>query len=641
MSFSRARLLQLLVDGAIILLAFALAYAIRFEGLPPRHFVKQFLLVGPYLVLLHLGLFIAFGVYRLVWRYINTRDLPRIGAALLSATVVMTLVRHYLPDALLSIGLRFNPNFFTVPYGVLAAHLVLAGGGIIFVRVLWRTITERSSAPTARAHAELRRAIVIGAGSAGVMIAREVAANPQVGFSIAGFVDDDQSKHGTIIAGHQVYGSPDKLPLLAQAHEAELAVIAITKAPATSVRRLVKIAEEGNLNVKIIPGLHDILSGNVNISKVRDVAIEDLLGRNPVQLEEDSIRRFLTGKRVLVTGAGGSIGREICRQVSRFSPDRLLILDQAENPIFHLLRELSSVSFETTPLIGSVTDREHMKQLIADYRPQVVFHAAAHKHVPLMEANPGEAVRNNVLGSRIIADLSHDYGVESFVMISTDKAVNPTSVMGACKRMAEMYIQSLAGQSNTRFLTVRFGNVLGSEGSVVPLFKQQIASGGPVTVTDSEMTRYFMTIPEASQLVLQAGAMGDGGEIFILEMGEPIKIVSLARDLIRLSGYRPDEDIEIVFTGMRPGEKLYEEINLNSEDVSKTKHPRVWVGSYQQMAHETATTLVDELVAMSRDASDDEMVAKLAEFVPEYAPERLQKVTSTRSQTHERSAVAG
>ena len=625
MNFSRARLLQVIVDGLIIVAALALAYAIRFEGLPPRGYLKQFLLVAPYLVLLHLGLAVAFGVYRLVWRYIGLRDLPRIVGALATGSFVLVLVRHFLPVALRAAGLTFNPLFFSVPYGVLLAELVLATGGIISARALWRMLTERNATPVRRPNARHCKAILIGAGQAGVMVSREVTANPDVGFSIAGFVDDDRAKHGTIIQGHRVLGAPEDLSALKEEHEIELAIITIVKAPASTVRRLVKVAESAGLRVKIIPGLHEILSGRVNISKVRDVAIEDLLGRNLVQLEEEVIETFLTNKVVLVTGAGGSIGSEMCRQISRYRPKRLLVLDQAENPIFYLVRELGGVDFPVVPLIGSVTDREHMQALIATHRPEVVFHAAAHKHVPLMEENPGEAVRNNILGSRTIADLSHEYGIEAFVMISTDKAVNPTSVMGATKRMAEMYVQSLAEVSRTRFLTVRFGNVLGSQGSVVPLFKEQIAKGGPVTVTDPEMKRYFMTIPEASQLVLQAGTMGAGGEIFILEMGEPIKIVNLARDLIRLSGYRPDEDIEIVFSGMRPGEKLYEEINLDSENASKTKHPRIWVGRHRQLDLGKATTKVDELVRLSRTSSPEVVIRKLVECVPEYTPERLAK----------------
>ncbi|MBW2737214.1 MAG: polysaccharide biosynthesis protein [Deltaproteobacteria bacterium] len=326
---------------------------------------------------------------------------------------------------------------------------------------------------------------------------------------------------------------------------------------------------------------------------------------------------------MLVTGAGGSIGSEICRQVLRYGPKELQLLDQAENPIFHLQRELSQKSNGTplVPLIGNVSNADRIGRIIAEHQPEIIFHAAAHKHVPLMEQNPSEAVRNNILGSRTVADLAHEHGVEAFVMISTDKAVNPTSVMGASKRMAEMYVQSLAEHSKTRFVTVRFGNVLGSEGSVVPLFKEQIARGGPVMVTHPEMKRYFMTIPEASQLVLQSATMGEGGEIFILEMGAPIKIVNLARDLIRLSGYQPDKEIAIEFSGMRPGEKLYEEINLGSEKAQKTKHPRIWTGKHRQLDHKSASKLVDELVAMIPNAEIATVIAALARCVPEYVPE--------------------
>lgn len=653
MSFSRGRLLQLFVDGLIILLAFALAYAMRFEGVPPRFYLKQLLLVAPYLILLRIGIFPIFGVYRLVWRYIAVRDLPRIVSAVATGTAAMVALRLSFPWFLKATGLVFNHGFSRIPWGVLAAELVLTTVGLISVRLLWRVITERRSLAgkqrSVPRFSGRKRALLAGAGSAGVMIAKEVAANPSVGFEIIGFLDDDPTKRRTIIHGHKVVGTTNDLPRLAEQLDAELVIITMANAPAAAVRQIVHLTEEAGLPVQIIPGLHEILSGRINISKVRDVAIEDLLGRAPVQLEEDAIRASLTGRRILVTGAGGSIGSEIVRQVSRYQPKQLIVVDQAENCIFHLLRELKGRGFDAIPRIGNVTDRERMEQVIAEVKPEVIFHAAAHKHVPLMEDNPGEAIRNNVLGSRTVADLADKYGVEAFVMVSTDKAVNPTSVMGASKRLAEIYVQALATRSKTRFLTVRFGNVLGSEGSVVPLFKEQIARGGPVTVTDPEMKRYFMTIPEASQLVLQAGTMGEGGEIFILEMGEPIKIVNLARDLIRLSGYRPDEEIQIEFSGIRPGEKLYEEINLSTEKATKTKHPRIWVGKHQQRSYDEAAKLVDELVSIARQVPADKLLQRLQVAVPEFMPERLaakavssasSRVVATSAPAHVKAATA-
>jgi FlaA1/EpsC-like NDP-sugar epimerase len=439
---------------------------------------------------------------------------------------------------------------------------------------------------------------------------------------VVGFLDDDSDKQGTIIQGLRVLGVTDRLPELSRKLDASLAIISMGNASSQAVRRIVKLAEATSMRVQIIPDLNEILTGRVAISRVRDVAIDDLLRREPVDLDEDLIQGFVNRKVVLVTGAGGSIGSEICRQVCRFDPGKLVLVDQAENPLFHIHRELrkSFPEAEFVPLVGNVTDRPRMHQVLREIRPEVIFHAAAHKHVPLMEANPGESIRNNVGGSRLMADLSDEFGVDAFVMISTDKAVYPTSVMGATKRLAEIYVQALAAKSHTRFITVRFGNVLGSEGSVVPLFKEQIADGGPITVTHPDMKRYFMTIPEASQLVLQASAMGNGGEIFALEMGQPIQIVDLARDLIRLSGYRPDQDIDIVFTGIRPGEKLSEEINLSEENATKTRHPRIWVGESAMTDLGRVATFIDRLLDDLDVAEPDALRRAVASMVPEYNP---------------------
>jgi FlaA1/EpsC-like NDP-sugar epimerase len=626
MRFLRTRSLQILTDGTIVAVSLILAYLVRFEFALPRVAVKQILLFLPYVVLLRLGLFAATGVYRLVWRYISLRDLPRILVAVGAGTALLVAARFTLAPLFRSGGVILNPVFSTIPYGVLAAELLLTTFGMFSARALWRILTEqrglRASRPPTLERMPRRRALLLGAGQAGVMVAREVATRPDVGFEVAGFLDDDPSKQGSLILGHKVLGGTDRIGELAAATGAELAIITMASVPASDVRRIVELAEAAELKVQIIPGLYEILSGRVNISKVRDVAIEDLLGRAPVHLDEEQISEFICGKVVLVTGAGGSIGSEMCRQICRYRPRRLVLLDQAENPLFHIHRELLRTYPEVPlePLIGNVAERQRVQQILQAVRPQVVVHAAAHKHVPLMELNPGEAVRNNVQGSRNLAELAHEVGVDAFVMISTDKAVNPTSVMGASKRVAEMYVQALSTVSRTRFITVRFGNVLGSEGSVVPLFKEQIARGGPVTVTHPDMKRYFMTIPEASQLVLQASTMGKGGEIFVLEMGEPIPIVHLARDLIRLSGYRPDVDIKIEFSGMRPGEKLYEEINLSEENAAKTRHPRIWIGKCQVPSLPAVRTLVDNLLAVAPGAEPARVRRELAAIVPEYTP---------------------
>lgn len=642
MRFLRNRLMQLVIDGFVVALAFAAAYAVRFEGLPPRTYIKQFLLVLPYLILLRVGIFAALGVYRLVWRYISLRDLPRILTAVGSGTALAISARFGAAPFFAALGFEINPVFATVPYGVIAIELILTTAGLISVRSIWRLANERPTRPARRPRSmeRQRKALLIGAGSGGVAVAREIKSSPDLSFEIAGFLDDDARKVGTIIHGYRVHGATDDLARFAHDLEADLVVITIASASPKTIRRIVDLAENAGLKVQIIPRLSEILSGQFSLSRLRDVAIEDLLSRPTVELDEFPIQSFLKGKVVLVTGAGGSIGSEICRQVGRYQPKELLLLDQAENPLFRLERELNQAAEAPCilPLLGSVVDRGRMAQIISRHKPDVIFHAAAHKHVPLMEANPSQAIINNVVGSRRLAELADELGVEVFVMISTDKAVNPSSVMGASKRLAEMYIQALSRRSRTRFLTVRFGNVLGSEGSVVQIFKEQIAAGGPLTVTHPEMKRYFMTIPEASQLVLQAGTMGKGGEIFILEMGEPIPIVNLARDLIRLSGYRPGEEIPIQFSGIRPGEKLYEEINLSEENATKTKHPRIWIGNSTHTPFEELAQGIDGLQTLAETAAPEEIRSALAQWVPEYRSEESpRKVLSGVAPTEKES----
>lgn len=622
MKFIRTRLLQVTIDAATICLAFAIAYAIRFEGEIPSVYRKQFVLVLPYLLILRISLFYGLGVYRLIWRYIAMRDLPRFAMSTALGSFVLIAARFLVAPVSEFSGLVVNAKHATVPWSVIAIEFVLSSVGIVATRALWRLTTEeiRRKNHAKGDSATNGRALLIGAGAAGVMLVREFNSSPDTGLKLAGFVDDDPDKCGKIVHGLPVLGTTAQLPSLSRKHNADIAIITIGNAPASAVRRIVDLAESTSMRVQTIPKLDDIISGRVAISKLRDVDIDDLLGRTPVNLDNESIEAFVTDKTILVTGGGGSIGSEICRQVSRFRPKCLYVLDQAENAVFHIHRELLEhfPEIEVIPLIANVTERETMREVFVQTRPDVVFHAAAHKHVPLMEANPGEAIRNNVGGSRVVADLAHEFLAEAFVMISTDKAVNPTSVMGASKRVAELYVQSMAARSDTRFVTVRFGNVLGSAGSVVPIFKEEIARGGPVRVTHPDMKRYFMSIPEASQLVLQSAAMGRGGEIFVLEMGKPISIVSLARDLIRLSGFRLDHEIEIVFTGVRPGEKLFEEISLSAENASKTRHPRIWVGKTIVHDADEISATVDQLLDNANHQEPARLRKALERIVPEY-----------------------
>lgn len=431
-------------------------------------------------------------------------------------------------------------------------------------------------------------------------------------------MDDDTNKTGLVIHGIPVLGTTDQLAKLSKKHQASQALITIASARGDAIRRIVHLCEDANVPVRIIPGIFEILDGKVNLSRIREVSIEDLLGREPIALEQPLIESFIRGKRVLVTGAGGSIGSELCRQIARFSPASISLVERAEFHLFTIHQDLIHHHPELTirPRICDVCDSKRLDAVFDMDRPHVVFHAAAHKHVPMMEWNPGEALKNNVFGTRKVAEAADRFGAEAFVLISTDKAVNPTSIMGATKRVAEMVVQALSVGSKTKYVAVRFGNVLGSAGSVIPIFKAQIESGGPVTVTHPEMKRYFMTIPEACQLVMQASAMGDGGEIFVLDMGTPVKILDLAKDLIRLSGFEPDE-IPIEFSGVRPGEKLFEELGFDAEKMGKTRHPKIFVGklaAYEMHEIQPSLTRLANLTSCT-DAS--EIRAALQDTVPE------------------------
>jgi len=438
---------------------------------------------------------------------------------------------------------------------------------------------------------------------------------------LCGFLDDDPYLHGMKVAGLPVLGGTADLHRVIAQHGIGQLIITIASASEETLQRIMLLCKATGLPTKIVPTVHEMTEGRLNLARLREVSIDDLLRREPVRLDLTEVERAVAGRTVLITGAGGSIGSELCRTLARLRPGKLVMIDQAENNLFHAHWSLAELfpKLRIVPQIADVCDAGRMDALLSEHRPSFIFHAAAHKHVPMMELNPGEAVKNNVLGTRTVADLAAVHGVSWFVMISTDKAVNPTSVMGVSKRVAELYVQAKARHNHaTHFMTVRFGNVLGSSGSVIPIFQRQIAAGGPVTVTHPEMQRYFMTIPEACQLVLKAAAIGKGGELFILDMGEPVKIVDMARELIRLSGLTPERDVKIHFTGLRPGEKLFEELTLDEETVDKTAQPRIFVGKVQGPDLSTVSRQIDELGVLA-DGPDAALIrAKLKEIVPEY-----------------------
>jgi len=604
--------MRIAFDIGVMSLAYWVAWLLRFEFTIPHVAMDEALMTWPYVISLQYATILVFSVPRMAWRYISIRDVQRVLFATTVASAVLIALR-------LTRLLPHTDGF--IPFGVLAMDYVLVFLGLVGVRAAWRVHNELQERKRRSVAGDLHRVLLIGAGEAGVIVARELVARPDLHLKPVGFLDDNSMKVRTFISGLPVLGTTSDARVIASRYKIKRALITIANAPGHEIRRITELCRDAGLQTQIIPGIYEIVGGKVNLSRVREVAIEDLLGRQPVKLDEDVVSASLRSRVVLVTGAGGSIGSELCRQICRFGPEKLVLAERFENALFEIHRELSTAfpHLAIEPRIADVCDVHRMTNIFEQARPEIVFHAAAHKHVPMMEWNPGEAVKNNVGGTRVVATLADRYAVERFVLVSTDKAVNPTSVMGATKRVAEIYLQAFSQRSQTRFVTVRFGNVLGSAGSVIPIFRQQIAKGGPVLVTHPDMRRYFMTIPEASQLVMQAGAMGHGGEIYILDMGEPVKIVDLARDLITLSGLRPGDDIEIEFTGIRPGEKLFEELSTAAEHADKTKHPKVFIGRIKPHEWSDVVNGVDVLLDVA-SGSEMELVRRtLGDLVPEYA----------------------
>jgi FlaA1/EpsC-like NDP-sugar epimerase len=607
------RPLQFVVDLVILVAAFKMAYLVRFDFAIPlteqSHLLSQLIPV----VLLQFLLLRVAGVYTFIWRYVGMAELKTFLKAALYSAVPLLAMRLLLTEEFQSLR---------VPISIILMDTVLAFGGVLGVRVLRRDIYEtwgKRHHLNGRDKGMQKSILLIGAGRAGVMVAKEIQGHSSTDLHIAGFVDDAPQKQGSAIHGIKVLGTTKDLPQLVCELNINHVVISIAQASRADFRRILNVCEAIPVKVRTIPCLYEVLQGRVKVSRIRDVQIEDLLGREPVQLDEPEIARFVTGKVVMVTGAGGSIGLELARQVARFSPSELLLVERAEFALFSIDRDLraSWPDLRIVPLVADVGRETRMRPIFKNHRPALVLHAAAHKHVPMMEFNATEAVRNNVLATSLLGELAAEFNVEAFVLISTDKAVRPSSVMGATKRTAELVIQDLSNRFATRYVAVRFGNVIGSTGSVIPIFNEQIRKGGPVTVTHPEMTRYFMTIPEAAQLVLQAGAMGQGGEIFILDMGKPVRILELAKSAITLSGLRPYADIDIVFTGIRPGEKLYEELEQSEEQTSRTRHPKIFIGKINPYPEEKMHSALEQLTVLSESGSEVEIRRFLNDLLPE------------------------
>jgi len=572
-----SRTSQVLIDGAIFLLAYFTAFLMRFEGIPDGIFIKQLTMLFPYILFARLLSFMIFSVYSIVWRYISIVDVISISKATLPLTILLLLGRLFLPDKLALLRLPISVitlEFLLVLFGALGARMT---------RRFAHELLERGKYENDTGHIKKKRTILIGAGDAGNIFVKELKQRKDLGIDVVGFIDDNPKKHHSMIQGVKVLGKTNQIPEIAKKFNIEEGIITIANASSKEIRRIVNLCKDTKIKVKVVPGLFEILDGKIKITKIREVNIDDLLGRRVVSFQNHipkTINHY-KNKKILVTGAGGSIGSELCRQIVSLKPKEIILLDKDEYSIYEIHQELteslsSSDQIKISPIIADLRNIRRFQNIFETHHPEIIFHAAAHKHVPLMERNVSEAISNNILGTKYAAQYADRYGVDMFLYISSDKAVNPTSVMGASKKIGEIIIQEIASKSETKYSCVRFGNVLGSRGSIIPLLQKQISQGKPLTITDPKARRYFMSISEAVQLIIQAGTLGQQGEIFVLDMGEPINIQELAEDLIKLSGFTTEE-IELKFIGLRPGEKLYEELLIDEEKSQVTKFDKIFI----------------------------------------------------------------
>jgi FlaA1/EpsC-like NDP-sugar epimerase/ActR/RegA family two-component response regulator len=603
-------------DAGLSFAAYFAAYLVRFDVRFPHNELHAFLITVIWILPLKLLSLFFFKLYRGMWRYTGIHDLLNLLKATVAssaATLFIILVFYRFEG--------FSRGVFIIDF---LLSVMLLGGFRLGIRLINSYMRERDLTDRhGDAWAPTKRLVIIGAGSAGEKLLREIKDNPRLRYDVVGFVDDNLSKLKMTIHGVPVLGAVSNINRIVKDLGVDEIIIAVPSASAAEMRRLVSFCNTAGVKFKTVPGIGELIEGKVSVNAIREVRYEDLLGRKQVEIDVNEIGRYLTGRRVLVTGASGSIGSELCRQIAQFEPSALVLLDRNESGLFDIDMELKAAfpSVAITPVLVALQNRSLMQRCFDWAGPQVVFHAAAYKHVPMMELHPWEAVFNNVLATQTLLELCVENKVEECVLVSTDKAVRPSNVMGASKRLTELLAQAYAAENNCRFMAVRFGNVIGSVGSVVPLFKKQIAQGGPVTVTHKDMTRYFMTIPEACRLILQAGAIGEGGEIFVLKMGTPVRIDSLARDMITLSGFKPDEDIHIEYVGLRPGEKLYEELITDGENVVPTRHEKIMVLSAERkVSLSTLSGQISELVQHAAACSIPGIKNQLSRMIDQYTP---------------------
>ena len=605
LSRRKKNLILLLVDISIIVLVYTTLALLNVDNanLTIGALANIVISIITYVLLLKLN-----NMYSCIWINAGAYELTKTMVASISACILVTLITLIIPNTISVVG------------NILAGIIIMIGltGVRLSLRVLTRSLTYSVADRTKGKY----NILIIGAGDCASTIISEIRKEKSSDYNIIGIIDDNESKLNTLLNGVKVLGNRDNIVEIVERENIDQILFAIAKIDGQEKANILDICSKTKAKVKVIPGYYQLLEEGISINKMRDVDLRDLIGREEVKLDKSGIEKYINNKVVLVTGGGGSIGSELCRQIAKFNPKLLLILDIYENNAYDLQNELSYKEPELNKkvIIASVRDKSRLNQIISAYKPNIIFHAAAHKHVPLMEDNPSEAIKNNVIGTLNMAQLASQYKVEKFVLISTDKAVNPTNVMGATKRLCEMIVQAVNNErgNKTEFVAVRFGNVLGSNGSVIPLFKRQIKNGGPLTLTHKDITRYFMLIPEAAQLVLQAGAYAKGGEIFVLDMGKPVKIYDLAYNLIKLSGFEPNLDINIEITGLRPGEKLYEELLMSEEGLTETKHKKIFIGKPNDFDFDYISNKISELIELSIHGSVEEIKNKLKEIVPTY-----------------------
>lgn len=602
-------------DIVLIVASLYFSLLLRFDFNIKPEYIKFFKYSIIPVILITLFFNNIFKLYNKIWEYASIDELLSIIYSISLTNITFVLYSYFVTYNV------FENTYYRFPFTVHIIFWILSVTLLGGIRFLYRIFHENKNSKTNTDinNPNVKNVLIIGAGDAGVMLLKEIRKHTEFNYNVVGFIDDDKYKHDKVIQGVRVLGGRDSIIKECKKHNVKEIIMSIPSTDYSIKKDILSICKKTGCKLKTIPGIYEIINGKVNISKIRDVDIEDLLGREPIKLDNENIDEYIKNKTIMVTGGGGSIGSELCRQISKFSPKKLIILDIYENNAYDLQMELKTLypKLNLIVVIASIRDFNRLDEVFNKYRPDVIFHAAAHKHVPLMEDNPREAIKNNIIGTYNLVKCSDKYNVSKFVQISTDKAVNPTNVMGATKRFCEMIIQAFDKVSSTKFVAVRFGNVLGSNGSVIPLFKKQIAHGGPVTVTHPEINRFFMTIPEAAQLVIQAGGFAQGGEIFVLDMGKPVKIVDLAKDLISLSGFEPGKEIKIKYTGLRPGEKLYEEPLMNELALTSTRHNKIFVEKPMEYDVDFIDNSIEEFKSVV-NKSDEEAIKLMKIKVPTY-----------------------